>query len=93
MALGPEVKPIPLNGSGLGLPTVAFVTVIEPLRGPVWLGVNVTVMEHLAPAARLDPHVFLWLKSPLAVRLLITTGELPLLARVAVCALLAVLTS
>jgi hypothetical protein len=36
---------------------------MEALRGPAWLGVKVTLMAQFAPAARLDPHVLLWLKS------------------------------
>jgi hypothetical protein len=93
VALAPEVKPMPLNESRCGLPAVSSVTSIEALRGPGWLGVNVTVIEHFAPAARLNPHVLLWLKSPLVDTPLITTGELPLFVRVAACLALAVPTS
>src|SRR5216683_8416146 len=77
VALGPEVKPMPLKESEWGLPAVSSVTVMEAPLGPGWLGVKVTVIMQFVPAARLEPHVLLWLKSPPAATLLITTGELP----------------
>jgi hypothetical protein len=84
---------MPLKESEWGLPAVSSVTVMEAPLGPGWLGVKVTVIMQFVPAARLEPHVLLWLKSPPAATLLITTGELPLLVRVAACVVLAVPTS
>jgi len=37
---------------------------MDALRGPNWLGVNVTLIVQFAPGARLAPHVLaLWLNS------------------------------
>jgi hypothetical protein len=89
-ALGPGASPIPFKERRCGLPTVSSLTVIWLVCGPNWLGVKVTLIVQFAPAARLDPHVLLWLNSPLVATPLITTGELPALVSVAVCAVLAV---
>jgi hypothetical protein len=47
-------------------------------------------MVQFAPAARLDPHVLLWLKSPalapVNAMLLITTSELQVLVSISGCA-------
>jgi hypothetical protein len=51
--------------------------VIEPLREPVALGVKVTLRVQLAPAARLEPQVLVWAKSPLTVMLVIVRVALP----------------
>jgi hypothetical protein len=40
------------------------VTVTAALRAPVAVGVNVTLIVQLAPAAKLVPQVFVWPKSP-----------------------------
>ena len=42
-------------------------TVTVPVRVPVAVGVNVTLMVQLAPAARLAPQLFVCAKSPLLV--------------------------
>jgi hypothetical protein len=55
------------------------VTDNDPVRLPPADGLNVTLMEQLAPAARLEPQVFVWLKSPLAVILEIVSAALPAL--------------
>jgi hypothetical protein len=52
----------------VGLPAVSSVTVMEAPLGPGWLGVKVTMIVQFTPAARLEPHVWLWLKSPPAAR-------------------------
>jgi hypothetical protein len=41
---------------------------MEAPLGPGWLGVKVTMIVQFTPAARLEPHVWLWLKSPPAAR-------------------------
>jgi hypothetical protein len=37
------------------------VIAIEAMLGPGWLGVRVTLIAQFAPAARIDPQVFVWL--------------------------------
>src|SRR5712692_4744723 len=90
VASGPEVSPTPFRETECGLPTVLSVIVIEALRGPNWPGVKVTLMVQFAPAARLEPHVLLWLKSvalvPVSAMLLMTTAEAPVLVTVSACA-------
>jgi hypothetical protein len=49
----------------------------DPARLPPVDGLKVTLMEQLAPAARLEPQVLVWLKSPLAVMLEIVSAALP----------------
>lgn len=90
VAFGPVTVPVPVKAADCGLPVVLSVIVIDALRGPGWLGVKVTLMVQFAPAARLDSHVLLWLKSaalaPVNAMLLITTSELPVLVRISGCA-------
>lgn len=57
---------------------------------PEEMGVKVTAMLQLAPAARLAPQVLDCAKSPLAVMLLIVNVPLPLLVSVTDCAALVV---
>ena len=68
--------------------------VIDALRGPTWLAVKVTVKVQFAPAARLEPHVLVWLKSvalvPVSAMLLIATAKAPVLVTVSVCEVLEV---
>ena len=66
------------------------VIVIEPLREPVALGVKVTLRVQLAPAARLEPQVLVWAKSPLTVMLVIVRVALPVFFSATVWALLLV---
>ena len=66
------------------------VTVIEPVREPVAVGVNVTLIVHDELAARLEPQVLVWEKSPLMVMLEIVRVALPGLLRVTLCGLLLV---
>ena len=54
----------------------------EPLREPAAVGVKVTLRVQLALAARLEPQVLVWEKSPLAVMLVILRVALPVLLRV-----------
>jgi negative regulator of sigma E activity len=58
------------------------VMVMEPLRDPAALGVNVTLRVQLALAARPEPQVLVWEKSPLTVMLLIVRVALPVFASV-----------
>ena len=43
-----------------GLPVALSVMVMAPVRVPVAVGVKVTLMEQLAPAAREAPQVLVW---------------------------------
>src|ERR1700687_3702378 len=83
VALGPGASPTLLRAIECGLPTVLSVIVIEAPLGPIWLGVTLTLMTQFAPAARLDPQVWFWLKSaalvPASATLLMRTGMLPVL--------------
>jgi len=58
------------------------VTVIEPVRKPVAVGVKVTLIVHDELAARLEPQVLVWEKSPLTAMLEIVSAALPGLERV-----------
>jgi len=60
------------------------VTVMEPGREPVAVGVNVTLIVHDAVAARLVPQVLVSEKSPLDVMLEIVSVAVPGLLRVTV---------
>jgi hypothetical protein len=65
-------------------------TLSVPLRAPVAVGVKVTVIVQLAPAANVLPQLLVWAKSPLAATLLIVRGAFPVLLNVTVCAVLVV---
>jgi len=58
------------------------VMVNEPLLEPLAVGVKVTLRVQLALAARLEPQVLVWEKSPLAVMLVMLSAALPVLLRV-----------
>ena len=64
---GTEPAPVPLRLAVCGLLAALSVTVSIALRAPAAVGVNVTSMEQLAPAARVVPQLFVWAKSPLLV--------------------------
>jgi hypothetical protein len=54
----------------------------EPLREPLAVGVKVTLRVQLALAARLEPQVLVWEKSPLTAMLVMLRVALPVLLRV-----------
>lgn len=65
-ALRPFAFPVPLTVTIVGLPNALWVKAIVPARGPTAVGVNVTPIVHVAPAAT-PPHVFdVTAKSPVA---------------------------
>ena len=66
------VTPVPDRAAVWGLPVPLSVTVTAAVRAPVAVGLNVALMAHWAPAARLDPQVFVWAKSPLLVPVRLT---------------------
>src|SRR5438132_9413887 len=83
--------PVPLKLAVCGLPAALSDTLRVPLRAPVAVGLNVTLMAQLALAARVEGlkgQLLVWAKSPLLVpvmlMLAIVSAELPLLVRVTV---------
>lgn len=57
------------------------VTVKVPVRVPVVVGLNVTLIEQDALAARLDPQELVWEKSPLVVMLVMARVAPPVFVR------------
>ena len=66
------------------------VTVTEPVREPVAVGVKVTLIAHDELAARLEPQVLVSEKLPLTVMLEIVRAAPPGLLSVTLCGLLLV---
>ena len=92
----PRLKswPVPLRLTVCVLPATSLllsVMVIEPERVPVAVGVNVTLIVQLPPAATLDPQLLVWAKSPLAVMLVMLRPCVPRLFSVTPLGLEAVL--
>src|SRR5450432_1259936 len=56
-AEGPTAVPVPVRLAVCGLPAALSVTVTVPVRVPAAVGVKVTLMEQLAPAATELPQV------------------------------------
>lgn len=75
--------PVPVSANVCGLPEALSVTDNVPVRAPTALGVNVTLMVQLVPAARLMPQVSVSAKSPVAVMLVMLADPLPVLVAVA----------
>ena len=71
--------PVPLKGSTSGLLAELLVIVMEPLRAPVVVGVNVTCTTQVAFSAMGVPieQVFVCEKSPDAVMAESVTGPVP----------------
>ena len=73
----PEETPVPVRlmvwVAGLAL----SVMVTAPVRVPVAVGLKVTLRVQLALAARLEPQVLVWEKSPLTVMLVMVRTALP----------------
>lgn len=86
--LKPAEVPVPDKATDCGLPDALSVTERVPLRGPVTVGVKVTLMLQFAPAASVLPQLFVWAKSPLAAMVAIDKGPVPLFVRMTVCAAL-----
>lgn len=77
--------PPPRSGTTCGLPAASSVMVSVPVRVPVAVGVKVTLISQLAPAATEAPQVLVSAKSPLTATLLMVNGALPVFVRVTVC--------
>jgi hypothetical protein len=82
--------PVPLRLAVCGLPAASSLTLSVPLRVPVAVGLKVTVIGQLAPAASVLGQVLVWAKSPLAVIDVIVSGPVPVLLSVTVCGALVV---
>jgi len=82
--------PTPESRTVCGLPGALSVTASEPLLLPEAVGVNVTLILQLAPAATLAPQLFIWAKAPVSVIPVIARGAVPVLVRVTACAALVV---
>ena len=80
LATGAVPVPVRLTVCVAGL--ALSVMVKEPLLEPLAVGVKVTLRVQLALAARLEPQVLVWEKSPLAVMLVMLRVALPVLLRV-----------
>ena len=72
--------PVPVREAVCGLPAALSVTVRKPARAPPAVGVNVTLIVQVAPAAiafGAIGQLFAWAKSPLVVTELMTSGPVP----------------
>ena len=93
LTMGAGAAPVPVRLMVCGLPAMLSVIVTAPVRMPVAVGVNVTLMVQLAPAATDVPQVLVCMKSPLATMLVTLSAAVPVLVSVTVCTALVVLTS
>jgi hypothetical protein len=80
--LATDAVPVPVRLTVWVAGLALSVTVKEPLLEPLAVGVKVTLRVQLALAARLEPLVLVWEKSPLAVMLVMLSAALPVLLRV-----------
>ena len=79
------MAPVPLSDTTCGLPVALSETVSWPVRVPVAIGVKVTWIEQLPPAATDVPQLFVSAKSPLVPIEVIERAPLPLFVSVTVC--------
>jgi hypothetical protein len=88
VAFGPEVTPVPLNATDCGLAAALSVIVTDALRGPIWVGLKITEIVQCAPGNKLEPQLFVWLKSlglvPATTMLLTASVIPPVFVRVTV---------
>jgi hypothetical protein len=91
-----ELDPVPVSETVWGLPVALSVIETLAVRVPAAVGVNVTLMLHVALAFTLLPQVLVWAKSPLLVpvmaMLVSERAAEPLLVKVTLCAALVVFT-
>ena len=85
-------EPVPVREMMCGLPVALSVMVMAPVLVPVAVGVNVTLMVQLAPAATGVPQVVVWAKSPLGTILVMFSNAVPVFVSVTVRAALVVFT-
>jgi hypothetical protein len=77
VGLNSTTVPVPVRFTVCGLPAALSVIDNVPVRVPLCVGLKVTLMVQLASAARLEPQVFVWLKSSFAAILAILSAILP----------------
>src|SRR5438105_15044146 len=92
--------PFPLSATVCGLPPALSVTDSVPVRAPEVVGVKVTLIEQLAPAAKVAglvgqalAPVLVAAKSPEAAKEVIVKAAVPVLVSVAVTGALVVMSS
>src|SRR5437763_6200496 len=92
--------PFPLSANVCGLPPALSVTDSVPVRAPEVVGVKVTLIEQLAPAAKVAglvgqalAPVLVAAKSPEAAKEVIVKAAVPVLVSVAVTGALVVMSS
>ena len=81
---------MPVRLTMCGLPAALSLIVTAPVRAPVAVGVNLTLIVQLAFTASDERHVVVSEKSPLMATLLIASAAVPPLVWVTVCAALVV---
>ena len=59
-----EAVPVPVKVTDWGLPGTLSVILIEAVRLPEAVGVNVTLIVQVPFATTVPPHVLVWAKSP-----------------------------
>lgn len=79
---GVPVTPVPLTDTVCGLPAALSENETVPLRLPVVVGTKVTLMAQFAPAASVEPQVFVWAKFAPAEILAIVSAAVPELVSV-----------
>jgi hypothetical protein len=88
--------PVPESAIAWGLPEAESATVTAAVRIPVALGLKITLIAQLLPAARELPQLLVWVKSlafePESAMLEMLKAALPELVKVIACVALAVLT-
>ena len=84
--LATAAVPVPVSVTVWGLPVALSLMLTEAARLPAAVGVKVTLMAQVPPAAREPPQVLLWAKSPALAPLIATLemlkAALPVLLRV-----------
>src|SRR5688572_16699154 len=83
---GGAATPVPLSAEPCGLPAALDATLTAPLRTPSAVGVNVTLMMHVAVGASVAPQVFVCAKSPDAAMLAMLSVVPPMFCSVSACA-------
>lgn len=80
--------PVPVRLTFCGLPATLSTRTTPAVKVPLVAGVNVTLMEQLLPAAKLDPQVFVSAKvdgfAPVSATLEMLSAALPVLVSVMV---------
>ena len=79
---GGEVIPVPPKVITCGLPAALLVMVVAPVKTAALSGVNVTLIEQFAPAAREPPQLVVLAKFPVVTMLVSVRLAVPTLVRV-----------